>query len=435
VAKLEILTGKQQGTVIDLQDGDFDIGNRKSAQISIRDRWISYNHARISSSAGRFVIEDLGSSNGTWIDGEKIKRHELSGDTLIYLGKTKIRFEGAVAAAAAGGQPWWDKVIDGEGDEGEQTGPQRARSKRLEAELAGERGMRRALERYFDLPEGSRIGDAAKAGALQTQVEELTSKLKDAEKGGGADTEAAVAEATERLRREHMSKVVELEARATSSESRAVELESRLGDKTTQSAKEVERVKESLQSEIEDLRGSLEEARKAASESAGGDEALQQERDRATTLEKDLGESRDRVRELEEQTSQLESTIADAKASGSEGAGEEIETLKTQLWAAVEEATKWKEDARQHKDSLEESQAEADKAKAEHAQVVQEIDEISMEQIEIEEELNLKVQILCDRLVEITDQDEDAVRADLQAAFDEEGEAGEEGEEGEEGED
>lgn len=410
MAKLEILSGKREGSIVDLDDGEFDVGNRKSAQISIRDPWISYNHARISGSGGRYVIEDLGSSNGTWINGEKIQRQELSGSLLIYFGKTKTRFRGKVApaneqAAKGGDQPWWDKVIQEEGEGAQPDGATRARLKRLEAELAEERGMRKSLERFFDLPEGTRVEDAAKAGELKAQVEELERKLKDAEKGGGADVEAAVAEATEVLRREHMSKVVELEARATKAESK-------LSEKEEQAQRELERVKSSLQAELDELRESLESARKAAG--GEGDDAGSQER--IGELEKELAEARDKTRELEESVAKLTQDLENAGSASGGEEGEDTETLKTQLWAAVEEATRWKEETRQAKDSLEEAQAEADKAKAEHAQIVQEIDEISMEQIEIEEELNLKVQILREQLVEASGKSEAEINEELAAA-------------------
>lgn len=417
MAKLEILTGKRKGAVIDLSDGEFDVGNRKSAVISIRDPWISYNHAKIHGQAGRFFIEDLGSSNGTWIDGKKIERHELSGKTLIYFGKTKVRFEGAEAPAAspAGEKPWWDEVIDG-GAAPQQDAGTRARLKRLEAELAEERGMRRALERYFDLPEGSRIGDAAKAGELEKTVEELQTKLRDAEKGGGAEVEAAVAKATEDLRQDHMTKIVELEAKVQQAEGRAVDFENRLKDKTENAKAELERVRESLEQELSEAREALEQARAQAAGDGDADEALSQERERAAGLEKELGEARGKLRDAEEQLSATKAELEEAQAvpaAGGEG-GEEVETLKSQLWAAVEEATKWKEDARQARDTLEEAQAEADKAKAEHAQVVQEIDEISMEQIEIEEELNLKLDLLRSKLAEATGQAEDEIKSQLE---------------------
>ena len=105
-ADLKILSGKRQGFVFHLDEGtDVDIGNRKSAKLSIRDPWISYNHARISGEGGRFFIEDLGSSNGTWINGEKVKRQELNPNDVIYFGKTKVNFmaaEGAEIAEAKG---------------------------------------------------------------------------------------------------------------------------------------------------------------------------------------------------------------------------------------------------------------------------------------------------------------------------------------------
>lgn len=93
MAKLEVLSGKRKGKTYDVPDaGEVSIGNRKSAGITLRDPWISHKHAKISSDGGRFFIEDLGSSNGTWIDGEKVEKHELSGGQFVYFGKTKTRF-------------------------------------------------------------------------------------------------------------------------------------------------------------------------------------------------------------------------------------------------------------------------------------------------------------------------------------------------------
>src|SRR5438552_3541997 len=90
--KIEILSGKREGDVVDLPNDGIDIGNRKTAKLSIRDPWISWNHAKIVPEEGRFVIEDLGSSNGTWINGKKVTRQPLGSEEVIFLGKTKIRF-------------------------------------------------------------------------------------------------------------------------------------------------------------------------------------------------------------------------------------------------------------------------------------------------------------------------------------------------------
>jgi pSer/pThr/pTyr-binding forkhead associated (FHA) protein len=400
-AKLQILSGKKQGSVFDLPEGvDIDIGNRKSAKLSIRDPWISYNHAKINGEGGRFFIEDLGSSNGTWINGQKIQREELSPNVLIYFGKTKVKFvvgEAQVASEDLGAKPddtpWWDKVIDGKQKAGGGAG-----SSRLRQELKEERRMREALEKFLQLPKGASVGDAARAGELEREVAELRQKVESL--GGGVSSaeldEAVSAERNrgEKLRREQMTKIVELEGKLNQSESKVVDLEGRLKDKSEQVAKEVERAKDKLRAEAEELRGQLEEARKSASDMAsGGDQALAAAREQGAKLERELDEARAKARASEEQVEQLQAKVAELEQQKpAEGAdAEALDTIKSQMWAAVEEATKWKGDAAQLTEELEAAHAEAEKWKEEHAQIVQEIDEISMEQIDVEEELSARI--------------------------------------------
>lgn len=402
-AKLQILSGKRQGTVFDLPDTDVDIGNRKSAKLSIRDPWISYNHAKITTQDGKFFIEDLGSSNGTWINGKKITRQELRSNVLIYLGKTKVKFivgdEGDIAAEDLGAKPeetpWWDRVLEDRENRGGAGG---ARLRRLESELREERRMRQALEKFLGLPRGASVGDAARAGELEARVKELEAKLAAA--GGGADPqaidEAVAAERArgEKLRREQMTTIVELEGKLGHSESKVVELERRLKEKSEQVKKEVSRAKERMQEELENLRQQLDEARQNATQFAsGGDEALAAARQHAERLERELDEARAGLKNAEERVEALEQELAEARATKPRD-GERDETLKSQLWAAVEEATKWKEEASRLGEELEAAKAEAERWKEEHAQVVQEIDEISMEQIDVEEELNERIREL-----------------------------------------
>ncbi len=421
-AKLEFLSGKRKGDVFELAEGDeFGIGNRKSAKIRVRDPWISYKHAKICVDAGCFFIEDLGSSNGTWIDGQRIEREPLKPGMLLYLGKTKLKFLQDDPPQGSGGGAWWDKVL--EGSDQPQAGAvsddaSLAKIARLTAEVTEERGKRRALERFFDLPEETKIADAAKAGQLESRVQELESELKTAGSGGGAEVEAAVGEATERLRQDHMSQVVELEAKAKQAESQKIDFENRYKDKVESAKAELTKLKEGYEQELEELRQTLTDAREA--DGSDGDEALQKERERAAQLEKDLAEARDLARQLEEAKAELQSELEEAKSapsSSSDAEGEDPEELKSKVWAAVEEATRWKEEARQATDQLELAQAEAAEARAKHAEVVQEIDEISMEQIEIEEELNLQISLLKERLVEASGKSADEVDAELKAAL------------------
>src|SRR5688572_15953315 len=94
MAKLLIMEGKRAGEVVDVPAAQqpLVIGNRKSAQISIRDPWISWDHASLSFDGTNFWLEDLGSSNGTYINKKKVSKAELKEGDDIWFGKTKCKF-------------------------------------------------------------------------------------------------------------------------------------------------------------------------------------------------------------------------------------------------------------------------------------------------------------------------------------------------------
>ena len=273
--QLQVLSGKRQGFVLDIDGHDVvDVGNRKTAMLSIRDPWISFNHAKITIDGGKYYLEDTGSSNGTWVNGEKVKRRELRANDVIYFGKTKVKFAaaGGVAApvtaapatpaaatpAPSGGdaQPWWDRVIDsGSGAAGAEPG-----SKQLEQALRDERRMREALEKFLDVPRGTPLGDAAKAGQFEQRVRELERELAQARASvaPAAPPEKVVDhEAIEKLRMEHTTKVVELESRAQAAEAKVVDLDNRIKERSEQAKKEVTRAREKLQGEIDELKKAL----------------------------------------------------------------------------------------------------------------------------------------------------------------------------------
>jgi pSer/pThr/pTyr-binding forkhead associated (FHA) protein len=55
-------------------DGETTIGRGAGCGVSIDDAHVSKLHARISPAAGGWVLEDLGSTNGTVLDGEPVDR-------------------------------------------------------------------------------------------------------------------------------------------------------------------------------------------------------------------------------------------------------------------------------------------------------------------------------------------------------------------------
>ena len=48
------------------------IGRWKDNDVIVDDRWVSRNHARIHREDDRYVVEDLGSKNGTFVNGQRI---------------------------------------------------------------------------------------------------------------------------------------------------------------------------------------------------------------------------------------------------------------------------------------------------------------------------------------------------------------------------
>ncbi len=68
------------------------IGREKACDIRLNDKLVSARHARIKHEGGRYYIEDLNSSNGTFVDGKIVQSLELSGDNDIKIGGFDLRF-------------------------------------------------------------------------------------------------------------------------------------------------------------------------------------------------------------------------------------------------------------------------------------------------------------------------------------------------------
>jgi sigma-54 dependent transcriptional regulator, acetoin dehydrogenase operon transcriptional activator AcoR len=71
-----------------------------SLAISCDDAWASTRHARLRRSFGRWLLEDLGSKNGTLVNGERITRRQLDDGDLIELGRTTLWFRDVGGPAA-----------------------------------------------------------------------------------------------------------------------------------------------------------------------------------------------------------------------------------------------------------------------------------------------------------------------------------------------
>ena len=83
----------EPGTRIDVFGG-ITIGRSPEADIRIEDHYASGIHARVHSRKGDHYVEDMGSTNGTYLNGERLDGeaplHDLDE---IRIGDTELRFE------------------------------------------------------------------------------------------------------------------------------------------------------------------------------------------------------------------------------------------------------------------------------------------------------------------------------------------------------
>lgn len=105
MAFLKVIQGPQKGRIFELKKSGNEIGRQKET-LPLADEMISRQHARIFYRTGRWLIEDLGSANGTFIDGMEVSRPMpvFSGNQ-IRCGETTLEFsDGETPGQPARGQ-------------------------------------------------------------------------------------------------------------------------------------------------------------------------------------------------------------------------------------------------------------------------------------------------------------------------------------------
>ena len=71
---LVVTEGGLTGTSVDLTDQQITLGRANDATLVLNDDYASSRHARIFPQDGQWIVEDLGSTNGTYLDRQKVTR-------------------------------------------------------------------------------------------------------------------------------------------------------------------------------------------------------------------------------------------------------------------------------------------------------------------------------------------------------------------------
>jgi pSer/pThr/pTyr-binding forkhead associated (FHA) protein len=92
--RIEIQNGGFEGMTFELVSAETLIGRNPTTDITLLDEGISREHAVIllDEDAGGYNIEDLQSTNGTKVNGKRVRSALLSNGDVIELGRTRFEF-------------------------------------------------------------------------------------------------------------------------------------------------------------------------------------------------------------------------------------------------------------------------------------------------------------------------------------------------------
>ena len=101
-AFLEILIEGAPARRVPLGEGVFVIGREKACDICIDDKTVSRKHAKLSYRDGVHTLEDLGSGNGTMVNGKKITSKKLKNGDSVTIGAIAVSYSCETVKEASG---------------------------------------------------------------------------------------------------------------------------------------------------------------------------------------------------------------------------------------------------------------------------------------------------------------------------------------------
>src|SRR5688572_4728889 len=92
VGVLIVRAGSQAGTRFPIADGLTELGRHPASAISLDDITVSRRHAEIERTPNGYVVRDVGSLNGTYVNQERIEQAVLHHGDELQIGKFRLVF-------------------------------------------------------------------------------------------------------------------------------------------------------------------------------------------------------------------------------------------------------------------------------------------------------------------------------------------------------
>jgi hypothetical protein len=87
------MNGPNQYQTFKLLQGTTRIGSGGGAHILVPDEFVTLEHCEIVSSPSGFILNDLGATNGTYLNQLRVSSHDLVDNDVIRIGKTELAFK------------------------------------------------------------------------------------------------------------------------------------------------------------------------------------------------------------------------------------------------------------------------------------------------------------------------------------------------------
>lgn len=91
--QLFVIEGEDKGKKFRLEKPTTKIGKREGNDLILSDKTVSRNHVEVEYTSDSFLLRDMHSTNGTYLNGSKVKEAYLAPGDVIKLGNTSIEFQ------------------------------------------------------------------------------------------------------------------------------------------------------------------------------------------------------------------------------------------------------------------------------------------------------------------------------------------------------
>jgi two-component system, cell cycle response regulator len=89
---LVIISGAEMGRRIDLTHEEVSIGRSEQCTVCVNSDLVSRRHAVVNRVLGHYIVVDLKSTNGTFVNDQRVERAELKDGDLLRAGKTVLKY-------------------------------------------------------------------------------------------------------------------------------------------------------------------------------------------------------------------------------------------------------------------------------------------------------------------------------------------------------